>query len=85
LTDETMTQAVWMIDGYTPGPVNDGVFAAINMSAQPYPMLPFMGLLHTALGDNIGDFLQGKESAEQALTDIEAAYSSAAKEKGFLQ
>jgi len=44
-----------------------------------------MGLLHTALGDNIGDFLQGKESAEQALTDIEAAYSSAAKEKGFLQ
>ena len=85
LTDETMTQAVWMIDGYTPGPVNDGVFAAINMSAQPYPMLPFMGLLHTALRDNIGDFLQGKESAEQALTDIEAAYSSAAKEKGFLQ
>lgn len=85
LTDETMTQAVWMIDGYTPGPVNDGVFAAINMNAQPYPMLPFMGLLHTALGDNIGDFLQGKESAEQALTDIEAAYSSAAKEKGFLQ
>ena len=85
LTDETMTQAVWMIDGFTPGPVNDGVFAAINMSAQPYPMLPFMGLLHTALGDNIGDFLQGKESAEQALTDIEAAYSSAAKEKGFLQ
>jgi ABC-type glycerol-3-phosphate transport system substrate-binding protein len=85
LTDETMTQAVWMIDGYTPGPVNDGVFAAINMSAQPYPMLPFMGLLHTALGDNIGDFLQGKESAEQALTDIEAAYSSAAKEEGFLQ
>ena len=85
LTDETMTQAVWMIDGYTPGPVNDGVFAAINMSAQPYPMLPFMGLLHTALGDNIGDFLQGKESAEQALMDIEAAYTAAAKEKGFLQ
>lgn len=85
LTDETMTQAVWMIDGYQPGPVNDGVFAAINMNAQPYPMLPFMGLLHTAAGNNIGDFLQGKESAEQALTDIEAAYTAAAKEKGFLQ
>jgi hypothetical protein len=48
-------------------------------------MLPFMGLLHTALGDNIADFLQGKESAEQALMDIEAAYTAAAKEKGFLQ
>jgi len=85
LNDETMSQAVWMIDGYTPAPVNDGVFAAISMQAEPYPMLPFMGLLHTALGDNIADFLQGKESAEQALMDIEAAYTAAAKEKGFLQ
>ena len=31
-----------------------------------------------------GDFLQGKESADQALADIEAAYIAAAKEKGFL-
>lgn len=85
LNDETMSQAVWMIDGYTPTPVNDGVFAAISMNAQPYPMLPFMGLMHTAAGDNIADFLQGKESAEQALMDIEAAYSAAAREKGFLQ
>jgi ABC-type glycerol-3-phosphate transport system substrate-binding protein len=85
LNHETMSQAVWMIDGYTPAPVNDGVFAAISMQAEPYPMLPFMGLLHTALGDNIADFLQGKESAEQALMDIEAAYTAAAKEKGFLQ
>jgi maltose-binding protein MalE len=61
------------------------VFAAISMNAQPYPMLPFMGLLHTAAGDNIAEFLQGKESAEQALADIEAAYSAAAREKGFLQ
>ena len=85
LNDETMGQAVWMIDGYTPAPVNDGVFAAINEGAQPYPMLPFMGLLHTALGDNLSEFLQGKESAEQALADTEAAYTAAAQEKGFLQ
>ncbi|MGB7242074.1 MAG: extracellular solute-binding protein [Sulfitobacter sp.] len=85
LNDETMSQAVWMIEGYTPAPVNDGVFAAINMGAQPYPMLPFMGLLHTAAGDNLAEFLQGKESAEQALSDVEAAYTAAAQEKGFLQ
>ena len=85
LNDETMSQAVWMIEGYTPAPVNDGVFAAIKMGSQPYPMLPFMGLLHSAAGDNLADFLQGKESAEQALADIEAAYSAAAKEKGFLK
>ena len=85
LNDETMSQAVWMIEGYTPAPVNDGVFAAIKMGSQPYPMLPFMGLLHSAAGDNLADFLQGKESAEQALADIEAAYTAAAKEKGFLK
>ena len=85
LNEETMSQAVWMIEGYKPAPVNDGVFAAINMGSQPYPMLPFMGLLHTAVGDNLADFLQGKESAEQALSDAEATYTAAATEKGFLK
>ena len=84
LNDETMNQAVWMIDGYKPSASAEGVFAAINAGTQPYPMLPYHGLLHTALGDNIADFLQGKESAEQALADTEAAYTAAAKEKGFL-
>ncbi len=84
LNDETMGQAVWMIEGYKPAPVNQGVFDTIASGAIAYPMLPYHGILHTALGDNIADFLQGKESAEQALADIEAAYTSAAKEKGFL-
>lgn len=84
LNDDTMGEAVWMIEGYTPAPVNEGVFAAIAAKTQSYPMLPYMGLLHTALGDNIADFLLGKESAEQALADIEATYTASAKEKGFL-
>ena len=33
----------------------------------------------------ITDFLQGSESAEQALADVEAAYTAAAKEQGFLK
>jgi hypothetical protein len=41
--------------------------------------------LHTALGGEISDFLQGSESAVQALADVEAAYSAAAKEQGFLK
>ena len=47
-------------------------------------MLPFMGLMHTALGNELADFMQGNESAEQALADVEAAYIAAAKEQGFL-
>jgi ABC-type glycerol-3-phosphate transport system substrate-binding protein len=84
LNDETMGQAVWMIEGYTPAPVNEGVFATMAMGAKPYPMLPYHGLLHTALGDNIADFLQGNEDAATTLADIEAAYTAAAREQGFL-
>jgi hypothetical protein len=47
-------------------------------------MLPFMGTLHGAAGAELAEFLQGSESAEQALSDIEAAYTAAAIEKGFL-
>lgn len=85
LDADTMGQAVWMIEGYTPAPVNQGVVQTMAMGAKPYPMLPYMGLLHTALGDNIADFLTGKEDAATTLADIEAAYTAAAKEKGFLQ
>jgi len=85
LTPETMNQAVWLLAGYTPDAVSEGVLAAVSAGTTPYPMLPYIGLLHTALGDNLADFLQGKESAEQALADAEAAYSTAAREKGFLK
>ena len=85
MEDEAIrTQAVWLIDGYTPTDAAIGVFEAAKMGTTPYPMLPYMGLLHTALGAELPDFMQGKESAEQALADVEAAYIAAAKEKGFL-
>ncbi|MEM9578148.1 MAG: extracellular solute-binding protein [Pseudomonadota bacterium] len=83
--DDVAKLAVWLIDGYQPTDDAQGVFAAAQMGTKPYPMLPYMGLMHTALGSELADFLQGKESAEQALADVEAAYVAAAKEKGFLQ
>ena len=82
--EEVAKQAVWLIDGYQPTDAAIGVFDAAKMGTTPYPMLPYMGLMHTALGAELGDFMQGKESAEQALADVEAAYIAAAKEKGFL-
>lgn len=85
LNNETMSQAVWLMDGFDAAPVNAGVLASVAAGSRPYPMRPFQGLLHTALGDNIADFLQGSESAEQTLADVEAAYTAAATEKGFLQ
>ncbi|GAA0774397.1 extracellular solute-binding protein [Roseibium denhamense] len=81
---EVALQAVWLLEGYEPTPAATGVFAAANMKTIPYPTFPYMGLMHTALGAELTDFMQGKESAEQALKDVEAAYTAAAKEKGFL-
>lgn len=83
--EEVRTQAVWLIDGYEPTEAATGVFDATQSDTIPYPMLPYMGLMHTALGNELADFMQGKESAEQALLDVEAAYTAAAQEKGFLQ
>ena len=77
--------AVWLLDGFKPGAAAAGVSATAQGGAAPYPMLPQIGLLHNALGAELSDFLQGNESAEKALADVEAAYSAAAKEAGFLQ
>ena len=76
--------ATWLIKGYKPSKASSGVTATAMNGAAPYPMLPFIGALHGAAGSELSDFLQGKESANQALADMEAAYNVAAKEKGFL-
>lgn len=77
--------AVWLMPGYEAGPPAEGVVATATSGTRPYPMLPYIGLMHTALGNELAQFLQGQESAEQALADVEAAYVAAATEQGFLQ
>ena len=77
--------AVWLLEGFTPGPAAAGVAATAQGGAVPYPMIPQIGLMHNALGAELTDFLSGNESAEKALADAEAAYVTAAKEAGFLQ
>lgn len=81
---ENADKAVWLIDGYKPTKAASGVIDGLQKGARPYPMLPYMGMLHTALGDNLAEYLQGQESAEQALADVTAAYTTAATEAGFL-
>jgi multiple sugar transport system substrate-binding protein len=84
MANEHPNDAVWLMDGYNAGPGAAGVLATVNEGAKPYPMIPYMGLMHTALGSEIVDFMQGKEDAASALAKVEAAYKTAAKEKGFL-
>ena len=78
-------KAVWLIPGYEPTDVAVGVSATATGGTAPYPMLPYMGAMHNALGAELVDFLQGSEDAMTALEDAEAAYRAAATELGFLQ
>ena len=75
---------IWLIDGYSPGDTAGPVVDAANRGATPYPSLPYMSLLHGALSTELVEFLQGNESAEKALADVEAAYVAKATEQGFL-
>lgn len=77
--------AAWLIKGYEPTQNTANVLATAEGGARPYPMTPYMGFMHTALGEELADFMQGSESAEQALADVEAAYRTAARQAGFLQ
>jgi hypothetical protein len=77
--------AVWLANGYTPGVAARGVIASVQGGAKAYPMEPAMDAMHTALGNNLSAFLQGSKPARQALADVEAAYRTAAKEKGLLK
>ena len=82
-------KAVWIIKGFK-AKSKDKKFTAGNMAnfksgTKPYPMLPYMGLLHNTIGSEIVTFFQGKESARKALRDTEKSYTTKAKEKGFLK
>ena len=48
-------------------------------------MTPWIGILHEALGNDLSDFLQGREDADAALGGVAAAFETAAKTQGFLQ
>jgi len=82
--EQNPNAAVWLIAGYQPGPAAVGVVANAMAGARPYPMVPWMGLLHETLGTELADFIKGDEDADKALADIGAAYTAAAQQAGFL-
>lgn len=77
--------AIWLIDGFVPGPAAQGVAETAMAGARPYPMIPYVNLMHNAAAGELADFLKGDETAEKTLADIEAAYVTSAREAGFLQ
>lgn len=76
--------AVWLIDGFVPGPLAKGAADTAANGALPYPASTAMGLMHTALGNGVGDYLTGAKDLVSTLADIEEAYITAAQEQGLL-
>jgi len=76
--------AAWLVPGYEPTPLAKGAIESVQGGAPSYPSRVEIGLMHTALGNNVADFLTGKQSAEATLQAIESDYRTAAEEQGLL-
>ena len=76
--------AVWLINGYQPSHLAQGAIESAMGGPPAYPSTTQMGLMHTALGNNLPDFFTGAKSAEETLQTIEDAYITSAKEAGLL-
>ncbi|MFA3919414.1 ABC transporter substrate-binding protein [Ruegeria hyattellae] len=76
---------LWIRSAYEPGRYTAAITETVLAGAPPYPMNPQAALAHSALGENIADFIVGKESAEESLADATKAYRAAAREQGLLK
>ncbi|MEM6306229.1 MAG: extracellular solute-binding protein, partial [Pseudomonadota bacterium] len=79
--------AIWLVKGYEPTDMAQGAIATAtaNPAPPPYPSTTQMGLLHTALGNELPAFLTGERDAAATLAAIEEAYTTSAKEAGVLE
>ena len=77
--------AVWLVNGYQPGRLAEGAIATATMGTAPYPSSTQMGLMHTALGNNVADYLTDAKSAKAVLESVEADYITAAREAGLIE
>ncbi|MEM9360890.1 MAG: extracellular solute-binding protein, partial [Pseudomonadota bacterium] len=79
--------AIWLVEGYAPTDLAIGAIetATANPAPPAYPSTTQMGLLHTALGNELPAFLTGERDAVATLVAIEEAYTTSAKEAGVLQ
>ncbi len=79
--------AIWLISGYQPNRLAEGAIATATASPPPasYPSTSQMGLMHSALGNELPAYFTGERDAAATLEAIESAYTTAAKEAGVLE
>lgn len=89
LSEETVTSnndiTLWIRSVYQPSSYTEAITDTVMNGAPPYPMNPQAALAHAALGENISDFIVGRETAAESLADATKAYRAAAREQGLLR
>ena len=80
-------EAIWLIEGYEPGRLAMGAIESATAVPTPpsYPSTAEMGLMHTALGNELPAFFTGERDAEATLAAVERSYTQAAEEAGLLE
>ena len=76
--------AIWLIPGYAAGKYAEGAASTAANGALPYPASTQMGMMQSAIANNLGAYLSGTQDADATLAAIEAAYIVSAKEAGIL-
>ena len=76
---------VWLVPGFRPGRSAEGVIATLKAGAPPYPSSARMGLLVTALGNQLPEYFNGKMTAPRVLAAVEDRYTVSAKDAGLLK
>ena len=76
--------AVWLAGDSNKSASASGILDSMHRGAKSYPMAPYMGYLHDALGSNLAAFMQGRKSAGKTLQDAVTTYTTAAREAGYL-
>jgi hypothetical protein len=80
-------EAIWLIEGYEPGRLAMGAIESATADPTPpsYPSTAEMGLMHTALGNELPSFFTGERDAEATLAAVEASYLQSAREAGLIE
>ena len=84
MVKENTDAAIWLIKGYKPTRLSNGAIQNAVNGTPSYPLTANIGLIHSALGNNVSDYLTERKTAVETLKAIEEDYISAAKESGLL-
>jgi ABC-type glycerol-3-phosphate transport system substrate-binding protein len=85
MVEKNNNAAVWLIEGFKPGPSAEGVIANLNGGAPAYPASTRNGLMVAALGAVLADHFTGKLDAAATLKAAEERYTTAAREAGLIK